>query len=385
MKKLKFLVHYSKFNLGGAEQSNLRMMNSLIKDGHKVDIVLEVAGGSLEKRLDKNINIIYLQKKSYAELIFKSKKKLFVFFNFVIYILPLIFSKIKKSIILKSMQKKNYDIGIIGLQGLNSSFIANSNCKYKFHWIRNDLKHCDPTGRVKENIQKSADKIDHFACVSETAYESFLEIFPNLKQKALIFYNFINKDEMLKKSLLDNPLINYKKYDFKIVSVCRMTDKAKGIFRMFEVYSKLREDGYFFYWFLLGDGEDKNKLQKLVKEKGYDDGFVLLGQSDNPFPCYKDADLVAVLSYYEGLCGVINEAKVIGKPVICTMFSGVNEQIMNNINGLIVYNNTEAIYNGLKDILDNKDCLKSITNNILSEAILNDDAKIDVFRKLFNK
>lgn len=386
-KKLRFLFHYSKFNMGGAEQSNLRMMNALIKDGHKIDFVLDVAGGSLEDKLDKSINVIHLQKKSYGELISKSKNKYLMLLNSLLYSIPFFLTRIRRNALIKSLKRSKYDIGIIGLQGLDGSVVGNSDCTYRFHWIRNDLKHCDPSGRVKENILKSAYKykVDFFACVSGTAYESFVEIFPDLKDRALTFYNFINKDEMLAKSIFGNPLADYNKYDFKIVSVCRMRDVAKGIFRMFEVYSRLREEGYLFYWFLVGDGEDKIKLEEMVKEKGYEDGFVLTGHTDNPFPYYKSADMVAVLSYYEGLCGIINEAKVISKPVVCTMFSGVNEQITNNVNGIVLDNNAEAIYEGMKNILDNKDCLRSITNNILPEAIVNDDYKINIFKDLFKE
>jgi len=386
-KKLKFLVHHPKLGIGGAGFSTMRMLNTLIKDGHEVDLVLELAGGELEEKLDKNINVTHLHKKLYIEKIEKNKEKSLKLLNLFVYGLPFLFARIRKAFIIKSLPKKKYDIGIVGNNSLKADFIGKADCTYRFHFVRTDLKKSNFPKRAKNNILKSAYKYktDFFACVSENARQSFAEIFPDLKDKTITFYNFINKDEMLEKSLFGDPLSNYNKYDFKVVTVCRMVDESKGIFRMFEVYSKLREEGYFFYWFLVGDGKDKDSLEKSVKEKGYDDGFVLIGSTDNPFPYYKNADLVAALSYFEGLCIVVNEAKVMCKPVVCTNFLLEGEQIVDNVNGIVFNNDTNAIYDGFKNILNNKKCLENITNDFLPVALADDDAKVDIFRKLFKE
>ena len=82
-------------------------------------------------------------------------------------------------------------------------------------------------------------------------------------------------------------------------------------------------------------------------------------------------------------CG--NETKVLGKPIIATKFSGVDEQLTDGVNGLIVENEAEAIYEGLKKILTDKVFLKSITNNTLPKAIMNDDFKLKKIVDLFER
>jgi glycosyltransferase involved in cell wall biosynthesis len=123
-------------------------------------------------------------------------------------------------------------------------------------------------------------------------------------------------------------------------------------------------------------------LQAEVDKEENSSGFIFTGSKNNPFPYYKYADISATLSYYEGLCGTVNEAKVMGKCVIATTFSGINEQIINGENGIIVENNENAILEGFRLLLDNEELRKRLSNDYLPEAIKNDCVKIALFDQL---
>ena len=110
--------------------------------------------------------------------------------------------------------------------------------------------------------------------------------------------------------------------------------------------------------------------------------LILLGKKSNPYPFFLQVDLIAVLSYYEGLCGVVNEAKILEKPLIATEFSGINEQINNYVNGIIVQNNHEAIIKEMSSILSNRKFIDKMQLNGLPEEIQNDTLKIKLFKSL---
>jgi glycosyltransferase involved in cell wall biosynthesis len=76
------------------------------------------------------------------------------------------------------------------------------------------------------------------------------------------------------------------------------------------------------------------------------------------------------------------EAKVLGKPVIATHFSGVEEQITDGVNGLIVENNEDAIFEGMKRILTDDEFRASLANDNLPQEIMDDDAKVETLRTL---
>ena len=178
-------------------------------------------------------------------------------------------------------------------------------------------------------------------------------------------------------ALAEEPCELIGKYQnaLKIITVCRISDKAKGVFRMLNVYKRLRERGIFFYWFVVGDGPDLQELSRRVDKYNLEDGFILLGRKENPFPIYKYCDISATLSYYEGLCGTVNEAKIMGLPVIATEFSGIHEQITDGENGWILKNNEDAIFEGMKKILLTPSMISTVKNNFLPEKIANDNDK----------
>jgi glycosyltransferase involved in cell wall biosynthesis len=123
---------------------------------------------------------------------------------------------------------------------------------------------------------------------------------------------------------------------FKIVSVCRISDHAKGVFRMLNICERLVRSEVQLKWYLVGDGPDLPALREEVRKRNLEEVFLTPGKKDNPFAYYIHADLVTVFSYYEGLCGVVNEAKVAGAAVAATKFSGINEQITPEVNGVIL-------------------------------------------------
>ena len=59
----KILFHYSVLNVGGAENSLLRMMRLLADHGWEVELVLSVAGGKLEPRVDPRVKVTHLRTK----------------------------------------------------------------------------------------------------------------------------------------------------------------------------------------------------------------------------------------------------------------------------------------------------------------------------------
>lgn len=375
---MRVLVYYSKLNYGGAERSNIRLIKKMLDAGWDVDLVLRYSGGNLERELSKGVNIFYLRDNKLLEI--KQQKNLISRCRDIAVIASGLATQKRAE---KKIKKNKYDIAIIGLQGLDAGFVVKKvKASVRILWIRNDLSKCDPNGKVGRNILKYGNSIDYFPCVSRTAEDAFKNSFPQFSKKSILFYNILNPDDMRKRqnepSCIDGKYANA----LKVLSVCRISDRAKGVFRMLNIYERLRKDGIFFYWILAGDGTDFQELKMRAHEKGLDDGFILLGNQDNPYPLYRQCDLVAVLSYYEGLCGTVNEAKIIGCPVIATEFSGIHEQITNGVNGLIVENNEDSAYEGMKRLLENPELRNHLTNTILPKEIYDDDYKLAMLKDM---
>ncbi|MDA7918916.1 glycosyltransferase, partial [Mariniblastus sp.] len=281
---------------------------------------------------------------------------------------------------------KRFDVAVISSTGLSPSFCCSHvRANKRVHWIRTDLAKIDPRGPAKRNIQRYNHRIDAFVCVSHTAKQSLVDLFPDLNDKTRVIYNIINSEQIrVRAAGAKDPFVAYGN-SLKIVTICRLKDHAKGLFRMLSVHRQLRDSGIDFRWFVVGDGPDRERLMQAIVEQEMEKHFILLGRKENPFPYYLFADVSATLSYYEGLCGTVNEAKVLGRPVIATQFSGIDEQITDGVNGLIVENSEQAIFNGMKRILTDESLRKKLANDILPESITDDESKLRAFDQLIAK
>ena len=135
----------------------------------------------------------------------------------------------------------------------------------------------------------------------------------------------------------------------KFITISRL-DNEKAIDRLLSICKRLKNKGYDFYWYIIGGGRLYDKIKLQIIDMRLEDSVILTGELDNPMPLLKQCDVFALLSKYEGMPVTIHEAMILGVPVIATNVGGVSEQIEDGINGLLVENNDEAIFNGLRNM-----------------------------------
>lgn len=88
---------------------------------------------------------------------------------------------------------------------------------------------------------------------------------------------------------------------------------------------------------ILGEGPEREALEKLCKDLRIADNVHLIGFQKNPYKFLSKADVFVLSSYYEGLPMVILEAMACGAPVIATdCKSGPREILDNGKYGILV-------------------------------------------------
>lgn len=375
----KILIYYSIFNLGGAERSTSKLIKKLLDRGFEVEVLLITKGGEFQNQIDSRAKVSWLRSGDFGSKYYKNKG-----FSKLLYLFLYLLTRLEsfgKSFFYKF---KSYKAVIVGLHGLSPKFcLKNIKADTYIQFIRNDLKNCDENHKAQNQIKKFGDLIDYYVCVSQTALDSFTELFPKLKSKGKKVYNLLESNNIIEKSkekIEDKP---WSVKDVNILTVCRIQDKSKGIYRMADVMRELLQQGYAISWYIIGDGIDFKEFQNYIIKYSLQENMILLGSKSNPYPYFKRADLVAVLSYYEGLCGVVNEAKILKRPLIATEFSGIREQIKNGENGFIFKNSFDAILAGMKKILDNPSQYSETAKNGMPEEITNDEYKLDQLTSLF--
>ena len=184
-----------------------------------------------------------------------------------------------------------------------------------------------------------------------------------LLNKKKIYNNYIKANYDVEISFLEGPItrlfgiknnntrkISWIHNDISLVFGNGLKARIK---RFIEVHSKLINEGVNHEVYVIGDGPEKGKLEKSIKENNVENSFHLLGKKENPYPYIKNADYFCLLSNFEGYGMVLEEAKILGKPIIITN-TAAREAVENYKNSIILENSKEGIYNGLKEILKEK-------------------------------
>jgi len=100
-----------------------------------------------------------------------------------------------------------------------------------------------------------------------------------------------------------------------ILGVGRLT-KQKRFDLLIKAFHKANPKGHKLV--ILGEGNQREALEKLINNLGIEDLVIMPGFINNPYPWYKKAKLFVLSSDNEGFVNVITEALACGVPVIST-------------------------------------------------------------------
>jgi glycosyltransferase involved in cell wall biosynthesis len=278
----------------------------------------------------------------------------------------------------KRYAQREFDVAINYLEIESPDFLLNHVKAGRYlQWIHIDV----------ENLENPAELDGHLAawqrtqgiiCVSQVAFDSFIRRYPVLQGKTHLIYNFYDEADIRKKAMAECSLLGEKP---ALLSVGRMTEQKKYL-RFLDVLARLRDDGFSFSWHVLGEGAQRMEIEDKIRKLQLEDRVFLHGVTDNPYQFMKNCDLFVLPSGWEGFPTVTVEAKVLNCPVFATDVAGIWEQLRHGETGWIVENNEQAIYGGLKHLLDNPDVTVSLRRNDGMEAICSNNEKYTTLLKL---
>lgn len=343
--KTKILFLINTLNGGGAEKVLVDTVNNL--DSEKYDITVQTI-------YDVGVFKNKLSDKVRYKSIIRSKNN----------IAKRIYSKILLSVlgvkfVYNHFIRSQYDYEIAFLEGLPTKVISkstNKHCK-KYAWIHTDLI-SNPNSLnaygCEFNEREAYKSFDKIFCVSDSVRRSFNEKY-GMNDKSVTVYNIID-DKAIEEAggePVDLPVCTQP----IIVSVGRLT-KPKGYERLLRIHKRLIDEGYSHSLLIIGDGEQRSMLESYVKENHLDQTVFLLGFQINPHKFIKQCDLFVCSSIAEGYSTVVSESVLCGVPVLSTDVAGSLEPIEAPRCSIVVENSEQALYEGIKNILENPEKLK---------------------------
>ena len=229
----------------------------------------------------------------------------------------------------------------------------------KCAWIHNDFS---MSGFNVKQIQRSLDCYDHYFAVSEQLLEEFVNIFPEYKEKSSIAHNIVS-EAYIRSSLSELEVKEYSKDSVNLLTIGRL-DKQKGYDLAVKACSILKQKGYKFNWYVLGNGGEEANIIRMIEAHGVQDCFHLLGIRINPYPYIDQCDIYVQPSKHEGYGIAVAEARMLNKPIVCTDFTGARDQIIDGQTGSIVGFEPEEIAATIEKLIVNKDIDRNYSKNL---------------------
>ena len=321
--------------MGGLEKVQIEYINFLVKqEKYQIKIVIENDNGrdnSLEKYI--NSNVTYLKDYNYIleikNLRENRKKSLWsrIKYNLAI-------TKEKKYADNKFLQiyKKYKPDIVIDFDSSLTKIIDKLNSSKNLVWIHSSIKNWK---KKKSKIDRFVDRISKYSkiiCICKEMKEDLINLKNELKKKVDFLYNPIDFDRIKKLSNEDFSEEDKKLLKDKfLLSIARLDCVPKDFETLFKAYEIAKKNGYDSKLYIIGDGPDKDKVEKLKEANLYKEDILLLGRKENPYNWLKKADKLILSSRYEGFAIVLLEGLCLEKNVIASdCKTGPNEILANN-------------------------------------------------------
>lgn len=335
----KTLIFIPSFTYGGTTSSLLALLSKLNELNIKADIFCRNHNGPLYDRFS-SYNI--LQENVFLSSYISNKHYILKTFNFFLRLLKYVCKSVfnydcsRFFAYIGGLQigTNKYD-SIISFQEDLTQIIYGCPSKKRIAYIRCEYeRYMEIVKRDETNIYNH---IDLIVCVSEFARQSFCNIYPEMIDKTMVINNVVDVEDVNAKSRQVDQLDNRFLTDiFSILSIGRI-DPVKQFDYIPEIARIIKQNNKKYVWYIIGDGDRAQieKIKKLINLYQLEDSVVLLGQKDNVYPYLSKVDLLVHTSKSETFSRVVNDAKVLGTPVLINNYGCATEFVNEGKDGFI--------------------------------------------------
>lgn len=201
----------------------------------------------------------------------------------------------------------------------------------------------------KECCQGAYNKMNQLVFVSQTALDSFNEVFSGITSSLTVLPNFIDIQWVLKKG--DD--YEVEKKGFTVTAISRLAP-VKGIDIIPAIAAAIKARGEEVHFYIVGDGSERKHIEELIQSNDVSDTVHLVGYQANPYPYLKIADIYLSTSISEGMPLTFCEAMAFGKPIVASRTAGSKYMLDENV-GIIVDRAVSSFVDAILSLVHNKE------------------------------
>ena len=339
MKKILFLIH--DLGQGGAEKVLVNLVNNMDRSKFDISVTVLFGGGVNEQFLAQDIHFRAVFPK---EVPGNSK----------------LMKLLTPAQLHRLCVKEHYDIEVSYLEGPSTRVI--SGCQNRttklVSWIhveQHTMDRLSGSFRSESEAYKCYNRFDQTVCVSRFVHDDFCRIL-DFQKPCSVLYNSVESDNILANAGCDAPEL-IADGNLRLIAVGTLKE-SKGYMRLLSILKRLHDENYPVHLYVLGIGPLQQEMERCIRENDLQEVITLLGYQTNPYKYVSKCDLFVCASFAEGFSTAATEALIVGTPVCTVEVSGMKEMLgEHNEWGVVTENSEEALYRGIKDMLDHPDKL----------------------------
>ncbi len=285
---------------GGAERVMLNLANGMADLGFNIDLVLAKADGPYLNQVSKHVNIIDLD----AARTLQSLPKLVQYLR-----------KVRPKALISAIEHTNIlAIWAKKLSGASTKVIISE------HNPPSMLKHATEAtvkklGAIQFAMRLSYPMADQVIAVSQGVADDLKTLVA--EDKLQVIHNPVLRKEMFQKAKepLDHPWFALSEPPV-ILAIGRL-EKQKDFPNLIRAFAQVRQKQPA-RLLILGEGQERPKLERLIAELQLQDDVSLHGFDSNPYRYIQQCSVFVMSSVMEGLPTVLIEAMALGRRLVST-------------------------------------------------------------------
>ena len=304
--------------------------------------------------------------------------------------------RVFKSIFLEKLSKLGKIDLIIDFDGGLKSILDNLKAEKKIIWIHSSIrKHKQDNKSKISRYGEELKKYDKIIAICKEMNEEIKELYPFLSSEIEYIYNPLDCNNIIEQGNENiEKMTSYEKELIErdyFLAVSRLDTVQKDFETLIEGYSILKNKGIKEKLYIIGEGNGRVKIEKMIEEKNSGEDVILLGEKKNPYIWIKHSKLFIHSSRYEGLPTVLLEALMMDKFIVSSNCPTGPTEILTKpkVGELFNVGDANQLAEKVLKILYDKDYQKELLKNIqlkkkefeLSEIAEKNKKKIEKSRK----
>ena len=368
------MISSGDLTMGGLQKILVEYLKLI--DKNKYRIVLLIANDYGKKNLfleeiPKNVEIQFVRPYNLVSKIAELSKKRKILNRVLLKGYRHKSKRVFKSIFLEKLSKLGKINLIIDFDGGLKSVLDNLKAEKKIIWIHSSIrKHKQDNKSKISRYGEELKKYDKIIAICKEMKEEIKELYPSLSHKIEYIYNPLDCNNIIEQGNENiEKITSYEKELIEsdyFLAISRLDVVQKDFETLIEGYLILKNKGIKEKLYIIGEGNGRVKIEKMIEEKKLGEDVILLGEKKNPYVWMKHSKLFIHSSKYEGFGVVLLEALMMDKFIVSSNCPTGPTEILTNpkVGELFNVGDANQLAEKVLKVLYDKDYQKELLKNI---------------------